>query len=73
MIFIWEKEKQNKQVLVLKIGKLVENAKTFVIQQFIPGDTLNKEYKNLSPYSPEIISKFSENIKKYVSNILFRV
>jgi pyruvate formate lyase activating enzyme len=56
-----------------KIGKLVEDAKTFVIQQFVPGDTLDKEYRNLKPYPPETILSFSEKIKKHVSNLLLRV
>jgi pyruvate formate lyase activating enzyme len=56
-----------------RIGKLAEGAENYALQQFIPGDTLSEEYKNLQPYPLDKISKFAETLKKYVKNVIMRV
>ncbi|MGQ9530128.1 MAG: anaerobic ribonucleoside-triphosphate reductase activating protein [Candidatus Bathycorpusculaceae bacterium] len=58
---------------VPKIGELVKGAKTFAFQQFIPGDTLDKNFNMLKPYSPEKIAGFAEIMKKYVNEITLRI
>jgi pyruvate formate lyase activating enzyme len=58
---------------VQKIGELVKGAKTFAFQQFIPGDTLDKAFSTIKPYSPETIREFAEIMKKYVDKITFRI
>jgi len=55
------------------IGKLVENAKTFVFQQFVPEDALEKTFRALKPYPPKQIGEFAEVMKKYVKNVILRV
>jgi pyruvate formate lyase activating enzyme len=58
---------------ITKIGELVKGAKTFAFQQFIPGDTLDKTFNTLKPYSPEEIAGFAEIMKKYVNEIILRI
>lgn len=57
---------------VIRIGETIKGAKNYALQQFIPGDTLNEEYKNLRPYSRETLEKMAETIQKYVDNIIMR-
>ncbi|MGQ9506556.1 MAG: anaerobic ribonucleoside-triphosphate reductase activating protein [Candidatus Bathycorpusculaceae bacterium] len=56
-----------------KIGELVKGTKAFAFQQFIPGDTLDKNFSELTPYPPETIREFAEIMKKYVENIILRI
>jgi len=56
-----------------QIGELVKGAKTFAFQQFIPEDTLDKNFKKLKPYTPETITEFAETMKKYADKIILRV
>jgi pyruvate formate lyase activating enzyme len=56
-----------------KIGEVVKGGKRFAFQQFIPGDTLDKTFNSLKPYSPEVIVGFAETMKKYVANVILRV
>ncbi len=56
-----------------KIGEIVKGGKRFAFQQFIPGDTLDKTFNSLKPYSPEVIVGFAETMKKYVANVILRV
>jgi len=56
-----------------RIGELVKGAKTFAFQQFISGDTLDKTFKTIKPYTKETIIGFGETMKKYVENITFRI
>ncbi|MDI6805879.1 MAG: anaerobic ribonucleoside-triphosphate reductase activating protein [Candidatus Bathyarchaeia archaeon] len=56
-----------------KIGELVKGAKAFAFQQFIPGDTLDKNFSALKPYPPETIREFAENMRKYIENIMLRI
>jgi pyruvate formate lyase activating enzyme len=58
---------------IAKIGELVNGAKAFVFQQFIPDDTLDKAFSALKPYSSENISKFAEIMRKYTDNIILHV
>mgnify|MGYP000545350352 CR=1 FL=1 len=56
-----------------KIGELIKGAKRYVLQQFIPDDTLDKSFNYVKPYPPEKISEFAEVMKKYVKEIILRV
>ncbi|MEM3626460.1 MAG: anaerobic ribonucleoside-triphosphate reductase activating protein [Candidatus Bathyarchaeia archaeon] len=55
-----------------RIGEIVKGAKTFALQQFVPGDTLDKNLNNLRPYPAENIAEFAETMKKYVEKIIMR-
>ncbi|MEM2110898.1 MAG: anaerobic ribonucleoside-triphosphate reductase activating protein [Candidatus Bathyarchaeia archaeon] len=58
---------------VSKMGKIVNGAKCFVFQQFVPGDTLDKSFNSVKPYSSEVIARFANEMKKYVKNVTLRI
>jgi pyruvate formate lyase activating enzyme len=58
---------------IVQIGELVKGARTFAFQQFIPDDTLDKNFRVVKPYSPETINGFAETMKKYADKIVIRV
>jgi pyruvate formate lyase activating enzyme len=58
---------------IVGIGELVKGAKNFVLQQFVPGDTLDKAFTSLKPYSPVSIAGFAESMKKYAETVTLRV
>ena len=59
--------------IIPKIGELVEGGKRFAFQQFVPGDTLNKDFNGIKPYPPEVIAGFAETMKRYVAETMLRV
>ncbi len=58
---------------IIQIGELIKGAKTFAFQQFVPGDTLDKDLNTLKPYTSETISKYSVTIKNYVNKVILRL
>jgi pyruvate formate lyase activating enzyme len=58
---------------ISKMGALAKGAKTFVLQQFIPEDTLDKNLRSLKPHPPELIAKFAKSMKEYVGKIAIRI
>ncbi len=58
---------------IIRMGETVKGAKNYALQQFIPGDTLNEEYMNLKPYSPDVIAGFAETLRKYAEKVIVRV
>jgi pyruvate formate lyase activating enzyme len=58
---------------MLRIGEMVNGAKTLVLQQFVPETTMDKSFQILRPYDPEVIKNFAESIRGSVENILFRI
>jgi len=58
---------------VRRIGELVRGAKTFAFQQFVSGDTLDKSFKDVKPYSLETIAKMAEIMREYADNVILRV
>jgi pyruvate formate lyase activating enzyme len=55
------------------IGELVKGASTLALQQFVPQDTMDKNFQCLRPYAPEVISGFAENMCKCAENVILRV
>jgi pyruvate formate lyase activating enzyme len=55
-----------------RIGELVKGAKTFALQQFVSGDTLDKNLSSLKPYAQETIAKYAEAMENYASNLVLR-
>jgi len=55
------------------IGELVKGSKRFVFQQFISGDTLEKTFNTVKPYSPETITHFAKIMKRYVEEVILRI
>jgi pyruvate formate lyase activating enzyme len=58
---------------VSRIGEIVKGAKAFAFQQFVSGDTLDKAFNKVKPYSPQKIVGFAEAMKKYAENITLRI
>jgi pyruvate formate lyase activating enzyme len=56
-----------------RVGEIAKGAENYALQQFIPGDTLSEEYKNLKPYPPDKIAEFAETLRKYVGNVILRL
>jgi len=55
-----------------KMGEIVKGGKRFAFQQFIPGDTLDKAFNSVNPYSPKVIGEFAIVMKKYVADVILR-
>lgn len=55
------------------IGEIVKGAKNYALQQFIPGDTLDKQCQTVKPYPPEAIGGFAKTINKYVEKVTLRI
>jgi pyruvate formate lyase activating enzyme len=55
------------------IGELAKGAESFVFQQFVPDDAMDKRFAALKPYSPEIIGKYAEAMKEYVDRLALRI
>jgi pyruvate formate lyase activating enzyme len=55
------------------IGELVKGSKNHAFQQFVPNDTLDKNYECLKPYPPETIAKFAENMKQFTQKVTLRI
>jgi pyruvate formate lyase activating enzyme len=58
---------------VPRIGELVRGARAFVFQQFVAGDTLDKSFGSVKPYSSECIMGFAESMQQYAENVTLRV
>jgi len=58
---------------IQRIGRIVDGAKRFAFQQFRPGDTLDKAFNSVKPYSEDTIMKFSRIMEKYVSEVILRI
>jgi len=56
-----------------KMGGIVKGGKCFAFQQFISGDTLDKAFNNVNPYSPAVVSEFASIMKRYVANVTVHV
>ena len=59
--------------IVHRIGEMVEGARRFAFQQFIPGDTLDPAFNSKTPYTKEKISQFADIMTGYVEEVILRV
>jgi hypothetical protein len=50
----------------------VKGARVLALQQFEPGDTLDKSLSTLKPYAQEIIAKYAGAMENYASNMILR-
>lgn len=55
-----------------RIGELVKGARTFALQQFVPGDTLDKSFGALKPFAQETIAEYAETMEKYAGSMVLR-
>jgi len=54
------------------IGKMLKNAKKFVLQQFRPGKTLDQTFRQIIPFNEKTLRQFATIMKKYVNNVEIR-
>lgn len=52
--------------------ELVKGAETWALQQFVPGDTLDKRLNGANAFGPETIFKYGETVKNYVKKVILR-
>ncbi|MEM2440091.1 MAG: anaerobic ribonucleoside-triphosphate reductase activating protein [Candidatus Bathyarchaeia archaeon] len=57
---------------ITRMGEIVKGAENYALQQFISGDTLSEEYKNIQPYPPEILRGYAEILRRYVREVITR-
>ena len=58
---------------VAKMGEVVRGARRFIFQQFLPGNTLDEKFSDLKPYPPEVLTRFADIMKSYVSEVTLRI
>ena len=58
---------------ITRTGELLKGAEILALQQFVPGDTLDKSFNNVKPYPRETFLRFAEAMKHYVNNVVLRV
>ena len=58
---------------VLEMGRAVSGARRFVFQQFVPGDTLDPGFRDVEPFSVDVIERFGELMESYVNEVVLRV
>jgi len=56
-----------------RIAELAKGAKAFALQQFVPDDALDKNFRVVKPYGKEKFEAFAQTLKKYVSDVVLRL
>jgi pyruvate formate lyase activating enzyme len=54
------------------ISELVKGARTWALQQFVPGDTLDKRMDTVKPFPPETLDKYADTLRSYAERIVVR-
>ena len=54
---------------IINIAKYIENANTFVLQQFQPTHTLDKKLNEIEPYNSKTINEIADSVKNYVKKV----
>ncbi len=57
---------------LLEMGKILRNASCYILQQFIPTRTLDKQFLKYEAYSQEEMEYFREKLKKDVPGVRLR-
>ncbi len=57
---------------ILTIARQIKGAKRYVLQQFLPRTTLDKQYERLKPYSKEVLEKMRKRAESYVETCQVR-
>jgi len=58
---------------IMRICMLIKGTKTFALQQFVSGDTLDGKLRTLSPWSKEAIVDIAKMIREHVENVILRI
>jgi pyruvate formate lyase activating enzyme len=62
----------HKQSDILSIARTISGAKRYVLQQFFPKDTLDKNMASIKPYSKEELKNFAHLAGEFVINCFVR-
>lgn len=54
------------------IAQFIKGARKFVLQQFVPKDTLSPSFINIKPYTKEELLDMTETAKRFVANVVIR-
>ncbi len=54
---------------IVKIGQDIAGAKMYVLQNFRAGNTLDKKFSNIKPYSQDKINRMADIVSKYVQKV----
>jgi len=65
-------KKLHEETDILEIGKLIKNARLYLLQYFIPTRTLDKEFLNYEAYSREEMEYFKVKLTKDIPAVLIR-
>lgn len=57
---------------IIETAKLIKNANLYVLQQFVPAKTLDREYLNAKSYTKEEMEMLKKKLLDYVVNISIR-
>jgi pyruvate formate lyase activating enzyme len=57
---------------LLEMGKILRNASCYILQQFVPTKTLDKQFLKHKAYSQEEMENFREKLKKDVPGVRLR-
>ena len=57
----------------LRIAELAKGTKTFALQQFVPDDTMDKNFRLVKPYAKQRFETFAQTLKNYASDIVLRL
>lgn len=58
---------------VQRMGEIVEGARLFAFQQFVPGDTLDPTFNSVKPYPKEKFSCLADIMASYVDEVTLRI
>lgn len=58
--------------IIPQMGEIVQGAKRFIFQQFVPGDTLDTTFNSVKPHTSDTLSHFADQMKEYVEKVLIR-
>jgi pyruvate formate lyase activating enzyme len=61
------------EATVVEIGRAVSGAGRFVFQQFVPGDTLDPGFRDVNPFSVDVILGFGALMESFVDEVVLRV
>lgn len=57
---------------IFETSKLINNARLYVLQQFVPSKTLDKNYAHQTTYSVEELNALKEKLTKQVQTVMIR-
>ncbi len=57
---------------ILEIGEMIQDAKRYILQKFVPSKTLNRDFRSFATYPDEEFEHLKESLKSYVVECIVR-